>query len=326
MTPARPRIVVLDDWERALERLADWEQLRDRAELRFYHVPLTGGALIDALSTADAVVLVRDRTSVDAALLEKLPHLSALVYTGSRNTKLDAAAVRARGVVLGNTGWGPSKESTCELTWTLILAAMRRLQEQTAQMQAGSWRAAKSVALAGVLHGQRLGLIGLGQIGSRVAQVAAAFGMEVTAWSPHLTPERAAQHGAVALSLDELLATSAVVSLHLVPSAETKHLLNRQRFALMRSDSILVNTARASLIDEAALVKALREGRPGLAALDVFDQEPLPAQSPLRELPNVLLTPHLGFVVEAVFTRFARDAVENLLAWLDGRSMPVQPE
>ncbi|WP_041675813.1 D-2-hydroxyacid dehydrogenase family protein [Ramlibacter tataouinensis] len=322
----RPRIVVLDDWERALERLADWSALRARAEVTLHHAPLAGAALVDALREADAAVFVRDRTAVDAALLAQLPRLKCLVFTGSRNTRLDAAAVRERGIALGCTGWGPSKESTCELTWALILAAVRQLPSHTARLRAGQWRAAAPEVLPGVLHGQRLGLVGLGQIGARVAAVGRAFGMEVAAWSPRMTAERAAEHGARFLPLEELLAGSAVVSLHLVPTPATRHLMNRERLALMRPGSVLVNTSRSALVDHAALAEALRAGRPGAAALDVFDEEPLPAGSPLREAPNLLMTPHDGFVCEPVFARFAQDAVTNLAAWLDGRPLPVQPD
>jgi phosphoglycerate dehydrogenase-like enzyme len=168
-----------------------------------------------------------------------------------------------------------------------------------------------------VLKGQTLGLVGLGEIGSRVAKIGQAFGMHVQTWSPNMTPERAAVHGAEAVTLDHLLHTSHVVSLHLVPSANTRHLLNAERLAQMRPDSMLVNTSRSALIDSAALVQALQAGRPGLAALDVFDAEPLPADSPLRDLPNALLTPHLGFVAEPVFQRFADGVVAHLETWLE---------
>jgi phosphoglycerate dehydrogenase-like enzyme len=173
-----------------------------------------------------------------------------------------------------------------------------------------------------MLAGERLGLVGLGEIGGRVARVGAAFGMPVVAWSPNLTAERAAAHGAALVPLDELLATAKVVSLHLVPSAATRHLIDAARLASMRRDAILVNTSRSALLDTDALVQALAAGRPGSAALDVFDEEPLPPQHPLRRLPNAVLTPHLGFVARPVFERFAAGVVECLAAWLDGRPLP----
>lgn len=316
--PQHPNIVVLGDAEQALRRLGDWRAIDALAHVTVHHAPLRGEALVDALAQADAVVLVRDRTPVDAALLARLPRLRYLVFTGTRNTTLDLAACAQRGIAVSHTEWGPSKDSTCEMTWSLILAATRRIEQQTALLRAGHWRPAVSTELAGVLHGQTLGLIGLGEIGGRVARVGIALGMQVITWSPHMTAERAAAQGATAVTLDELLARARVVSLHLVPSAATRQLLNAQRLALMQPDSLLVNTSRSALIDGAALVQALQAGRPGFAALDVFDVEPLPQDDPLRNLPNVLLTPHLGFATEPVFARFAAGVTECLLAWLQG--------
>ncbi|MDB5931412.1 MAG: D-isomer specific 2-hydroxyacid dehydrogenase, NAD-binding protein [Polaromonas sp.] len=317
----RPLIVIVGDAEQALERLCDWKPLQALAEVVIHHQPLHGQALVEALKHADAVVLVRDRTPFDAELLAQLPRLRYLVFTGTRNTTLDLAALAARGIPVSHTEWGPSKDSTCEMTWALILAATRQLEQQTALLRQGLWRPQAALPLAGVLHGQTLGLIGLGEIGGRVARVGQALGMNVVAWSPRMTPERAAAHGAVAVSLEALLSTSKVVSLHLVPTPATRQLLNPERLALMRPDSLLVNTSRSALIDTDALVEALKQGRPGFAALDVFDVEPLPIDSPLRQLPNMLLTPHLGFVTEPVFERFATGVMECLNAWLAGKPL-----
>lgn len=319
--PGKPAIVVVGDAEQALQRLGDWSALRALADLTFHHRPLHGQALVEALKDADAVVLVRDRTPFDAALLAALPKLRYVIFTGTRNTTLDLAALAARNIPVSHTEWGPSKDSTCEMTWSLILAATRQLEQQTALLRRGQWRPDAALPLAGVLHGQTLGLIGLGEIGGRVARVGQALGMNVVAWSPRMTPERAAQHGAVAVPLEELLKRSRVVSLHLVPTPATQYLLNAQRLALMRPDSLLVNTSRSALVDSAALVSALEQGRPGFAALDVFDVEPLPLDDRLRQLPNVLLTPHLGFVTEPVFERFAKGVTECLTAWLAGQPL-----
>ena len=316
---AVPRIVVVGDTEQALCRLGQWQTIQGQAQVSMHAGPLSGQALVEALKDADAVVLVRDRTPFDAALLAQLPKLRYLVFTGTRNNTLDLAALATRGIPVSHTEWGPSKDSTCEMTWSLILGAARQLEQQTALLRRGQWRAGTAEPLAGVLHGQTLGLIGLGQIGGRVARVGQALGMNVIAWSPRMTPERAAEHGAAAVSLDELLGRSQVVSLHLVATPDTRQLLNAERLALMRPDSLLVNTSRSALIDSAALVKALEKGRPGFAALDVFDVEPLPLNDPLRHLPNVLLTPHLGFVAEPVFQRFADGVTECLEAWLAGK-------
>lgn len=317
----RPRIVVVGDAEQALRRLVDWAPIEALADVTLHHQPLNGDALVDALKDADAVVLVRDRTPFDAELLAALPKLRYLVFTGTRNTTLNLQALAARGIPVSHTEWGPSKDSTCEMTWALILAATRQLETQTALLRRGQWRPDTALPLAGVLHGQTLGLVGLGEIGGRVARVGQALGMKVVTWSPRMTPERAAAQGALAVPLEELLATSKVVSLHLVPTPATRHLLNAQHLGLMRPDSLLVNTSRSALIDTAALVSALEQGRPGFAALDVFDVEPLPPDSPLRQLPNVLLTPHLGFVTEPVFERFASGVGECLMAWLAGQPL-----
>lgn len=317
----RPKIVVVGDAEQALRRLGDWRAIEAQADVTIHHLPLSGKALVSALQDADAVVLVRDRTPFDAALLAALPKLRYLVFTGTRNTTLDLAALAARNIPVSHTEWGPSKDSTCEMTWSLILAATRQLEQQTALLRRGQWRPDAPVPLAGVLHGQPLGLIGLGEIGGRVAKVGQALGMKVITWSPRMTPERAAQHGATAVSLEDLLASAKVVSLHLVPTPATRHLLNAERLALMRPDSLLVNTSRSALVDGAALVRALEQGQPGFVALDVFDVEPLPLDDPLRQLPNVLLTPHLGFVAEPVFQRFATGVTECLQAWLAGQPL-----
>ncbi len=319
MSGVRPRIVVLDDYERALRRLADWSAIDARADVTVHHDRLTGDVLHVTLAEADAVVLMRDRTPLRRELIERLPRLRYVVFTGTRNTALDAAALAARGIPVSHTDWGPSKDSTTELTWALILAATKRLEANFAAMRGDGWRVAGD--LPPVLAGERLGLIGLGEIGGRVAKVARAIGMDVVAWSPHLTPERAEQKGARSVPLEELLATSKVVSLHLVPADATRRLINAERLAAMRADALLVNTARSALVDMAALAHALHAGRPAMAALDVFDDEPLAADHPLRRLPNALLTPHLGFVVQPVFEMFARGVVECLAAWLAGGAL-----
>ena len=257
MSAGQARIVVLDDSERALRRLADWRGIDARAEVTIHHEPLSGQALVEALKDADAIVLMRDRTPFTAELLAQLPKLRYLVFTGTRNAKLDLAALAARHIPVSCTEFGPSKDGTCELTWTLILAATKQLASHAARLQAG-----------------------LGEIGARVARVGKAFGMDVVTWSPRMTAERAAAQGVAFLPLEELLATSRVVSLHLVVVAATRHLMNAQRLGLMQPGSLLVNTSRSELIDTPALVQALKNGRPGLAALDVFDVEPLPLAAP----------------------------------------------
>ena len=308
----KPHIVILGDGEQALRRLGDWGAIEAAARLSLHSQPLQGAALLAALQEADVLVLVRDRIPLNAATIAQLPRLRYVVFTGSRNTTLDVAALAARGIPVSHTDWGPSKDST------------RQLAQYSALLREGQWRAAQPQVLPAVLHGEVLGLVGLGEIGRRVAQVGKALGMDVLTWSPNMTPERAAAHGVQAVDLDTLLARAKVLSLHLVPSAPTRHLINAQRLAQMRPDSLLVNTSRSALVDSAALAHALHDGRIGMAAIDVFDAEPLPLDDPLRRAPRVLLTPHLGFVVEPVFQKFAQGVCECLQAYL-ARQPLVRP-
>ncbi len=313
------RIVVLDDYEDSLRKTADWAPVQERAEVAFHTQRLRGDALMAAIAGADAIVVVRDRTPFKADLVARLPKLKLFVFTGARNTQYDAKAMAERGIVVGHTEMGESKASTTEITWALILAAAKRLEAYMGLVRKGQWRDGKG--LPQVLSGQRLGLVGCGGIGSKVGKVGQAFGMEVVTWSPHMTPERAKEGGAKAVSLEELLSTSKVVSLHLVPSDSTRKLVDAARMATMRPDSILVNTARSALVDMAALPAALDAGRPAIAALDVYDDEPLATGNALAQRENVVLTPHLGFVNDPVFSRFGPGVVENLLAWLDGKPL-----
>jgi phosphoglycerate dehydrogenase-like enzyme len=319
----KPSIVVLDDWENGLRELVDWGDVRKHADVAVHNTMLRGEALADALQDAQCLVLIRDRTPMGRELLQRLPRLRHIVFTGTRNKTLDLQAAQELGIQVSHTEWGPSKASTCEMTWSLILAATRRLPQLMLTPSRTVWRDPDTVSfLPCVLHGQRLGLVGLGQIGQRVAAVGRALGMEVVTWSPNMTPERAGEHGAVSVKLEELLSTSHVVSLHLVPAEGTRRLLNRERLGLMRKNSILVNTSRAELVDTDALVHALQSGRPGFGAFDVFDTEPLAQGNPLLSLPNVLLTPHYGFVSEPVFQEFAHGVRRNIDAWLTGEEVP----
>jgi phosphoglycerate dehydrogenase-like enzyme len=315
----KKKIVVLDDYEDSLRKTADWSPVEKLADVAYHTERLRGDALLNAVKDADAIVLIRDRTPFKADLLAKMPNLKLFIFTGGRNTQLDFAALAARGIPVANTVMSDSKPATAELTWALILAAAKRLEAYLALLRRGGWRDGKG--LPHVLKGQRLGLVGFGEIGKMVGEVGKAFGMELVTWSPHMTPERAAEGGAKAVTLEELLSTSKVVSLHLVPSEATRKLLNAQRLATMRPDSILANTARSALIDMDALARGLEAGRPGIAALDVYDDEPLMPGYALAKRDNVVLTPHLGFVNDPVFARFGPGVVENLLNWLEGRPL-----
>jgi phosphoglycerate dehydrogenase-like enzyme len=316
----QPNIVILGDYERALKRFSNWDKLEKLAKLTIHHEPLRDEALYEAVKDADAIAIVRDRSPFNESLIARLPKLKFLMFTGERNGTLDASALLSRNVPIAVTPGGPSKETTAELTWALILGASKRLVEQNKLISSGGWR--DELSVLPMLAGERLGVMGLGSIGSRVAKVGAAFGMEVVTWSPRMTPERAAAGNAKAVSLEELLATSKIVTMHLVAGPGTKGLISADQLALMRPDSILVNTSRAALINMNDLQKALAAGRPRQAAVDVFDLEPLPSSDPLRNTPNLLVIPHLGFIAEPIFEVFSKGITETLEAWLENKPVP----
>jgi phosphoglycerate dehydrogenase-like enzyme len=315
-----PNIVILGDYERALRRFSNWETLEKQANLSFHHEALRDEALYEVIKDADVIAIVRDRAPLNEAMIARLPKLKFLMFTGERNGTLDAAALVARNIPIACSPGGPSKDTTAELTWALILGASKRLIEENKLIASGGWR--DQLSVLPMLAGERLGIMGLGAIGSRVARVGAAFGMEVVTWSPRMTPERAAAENAKSVSLDELLSTSKVVSMHLVAGPGTKGIISADQLSLMRPDSILVNTSRSALINMADLQKALVAGKPGQAAIDVFDIEPLPEKDPLRNTPNLLVTPHLGFIAEPIFEAFAKGITETLEAWLSQKPVP----
>ncbi len=315
-----PNIVILGDYERALRRFSKWEKLEQQAHLKIHHEPLRDEALYEAVKDADVIAIVRDRSPFNEAMIARLPKLKFLMFTGERNGTLEAGALVSRNIPMACTHGGPSKETTAELTWALILGTSKRLIEENKLIASGGWR--DELSLLPMLSGQRLGVMGLGAIGSRVARVGNAFGMEVVTWSPRMTPERAAAENAKSVSLDELLSTSKVVTMHLVAGPGTKGIISADQLTLMRPDSILVNTSRAALINMPDLRKALIAGRPAQAAVDVFDVEPLPVDDPLRNTPNLLVTPHLGFIAEPIFEAFSKGITETLEAWLDQKPVP----
>ena len=315
-----PNIVVLGDYERALRRFSNWNRIEQSSNLTIHHEPLRDEALYEAVKDADVIAIVRDRSPFNEAMIARLPKLKLLMFTGKRNGTLDSAALLSRNIPIACTPGGPSKETTTELTWALILGASKQLVGQNNLVTSGGWR--NELSVLPMLSGERLGVIGLGAIGSSVARVGKAFGMELVTWSPNMTPERAAVENAKSVSLDELLSTSKVVTMHLVAGPGTKGLISAERLALMRPDSILVNTSRSALINMPDLCAALKQGRPGQAAVDVFDIEPLPSNDPLRNTPNLLATPHLGFIAEPIFETFSKGITQTLEAWLDQKPVP----
>lgn len=313
------RIAVLDDYQHVAPRFADWDSLRADVEFFTGHIA-DRDELVRNLAGFDVVVAMRERTGFPAEVLERLPDLKLLVSTGRRNAAIDVAAADRLGIVVSATGYVPYP--TAEHTWALILSAMRRIPTESQAMRAGGWQR----TVGRDLHGRTLGLLGLGRLGSRVAAVGQAFGMHTIAWSQNLTSEGAAEHGVTAVSKRELFADSDVLSVHLVLSERTRGLVGPDELATMKRDSLLVNTSRGPIVNERALVAALRDGRPGCAALDVYDREPLPAEHPLRSLENALLTPHIGYVTEDVYTTFYQDAVEDIAAYQAGNPIRLMTE
>ncbi|MEU3059419.1 D-2-hydroxyacid dehydrogenase family protein [Streptomyces subrutilus] len=323
MTDGQPlRCALLDDHQDAGTTAADWSPLAGRVEV----VSLPGHTddedeLVSALADFDVVVTLRERVPFPAALFARLPRLRLLVASGMRNTVIDYAAAARHGVTV--CGTGSSSAPPVELTWALLLGLARGLvAENTALREGGPWQQ----TVGADLHGRRLGLLGLGKIGTRVARIGQAFGMEVTAWSPRLTEERAAAEGvARAPSKEELLAGSDFVSVHLALGERSRGLIGAAELALMRPTAYLVNTSRSAIVDQEALLAALHAGRIAGAGIDVFDTEPLPAGHPLRTAPRLLATPHLGYVTRANYATYYGDAVEDIRAYLDGTPVRVLP-
>lgn len=309
------RIAVLDDWQKIARSSADWSPLMRRADIAFFHEPFDSEeALVSALADFDAVLAMRERSPFPSRVVERLPRLRFFNMTGRRARGLDDMV--RRGITVSITGGGETGEDTAEHTLALMLAAVRRVPEGDASIKAGGFLA--GVAPGFRLSGKTLGILGLGLIGSRVAGYARALGMDLIAWSRSMTPLKAADAGVTAVSRDELFERADVVSVHLVLSPETTGIIGRQELARMRDGAVLVNTSRAPLIDETALLEAVTTGRLQ-AALDVFAQEPLPDGHPLRRAPNVVLTPHVGYGTREAYGEFFRNSVENTVAFLDGR-------
>jgi phosphoglycerate dehydrogenase-like enzyme len=295
------------------------DRLRERGELAFYDsAPGSVDELVNRLRGAAAVVNVRMATPFDARTLDRLPDLRliSVVATGIENVELEAAT--ARGVIVSNVP-GTSTVSVAELTFGLLLAVARRLAFADRELRRGAWTTPPGLEL----RGKTLGLVGLGLIGQEVARLAAAFGMRLLSWSLRNEPARAAALGAETVELDELCRRADVLSVHLRASPLSRNIIGRRELALMKPTAILINTARGALVDLDALVEALRERRIFGAGLDVYPEEPLPPGSPLLELDNVVLAPHVGWLTDAAGDRLRHGAVENVLGWLDGRPQNV---
>ena len=312
------RVAILDDYQNVARRMADWASLPAGTDVVVFADHLKeAGAVAGRLADFDAVVAMRERTAFPRALLERLPKLKLLVTTGMRNASIDVGAAVERGITVCGTSGLPYP--TAELTWGLILALARHIPAEDRATREGRWQVSCGLGL----NGKTLGVIGLGGLGSRVAKIGSAFEMEVIAWSQNLTAARAAEVGAKLVTKDELLSRSDVVSVHLVLGDRSRGLLGAAELARMKRTSYLINTSRGPIVDEAALVAALRQGTIAGAGLDVFDDEPLPLDHPLRSLPNTVLTPHLGYVTEEGYRIFYGQALEDVKAWLAGQPVRV---
>jgi D-3-phosphoglycerate dehydrogenase len=316
-------IVLPDDYQHFFTDPAELARLRELGEVRHYTTPARDRAeLLARLGEADVSLGVRERTPFDAELIAQLPRLKLIAITGTGYPHIDVAAATARGIPLVNNP-AMSSRSVAELTVALMLAVLRRIPQKDRSLRAGEW----DQSLGHELFGETLGIMGLGNIGMLVAHFGHAFGMRVIAWGPTLTPERASAAGVRHVSLEELLRQADVVSLHLRLSAKTRGVLGREEIRFMKRNAVLVNTARGELTDEQALVEALRSGHIAGAGLDVYCLEPLPADSPLLALDNVVVLPHSGWVTWETARRFAEGAVENIQNWVRGRpSNVVNPE
>jgi phosphoglycerate dehydrogenase-like enzyme len=312
------RVAVLDDYQHVALQMTDWSILPAEVEVQVFSDHLTDqDALVERLKNFEIIMAMRERTPFPRSLLARLPALRLLTTTGMRNAAIDMQAASDCGVVVCGTGGVLSP--TAELTWGLILALLRYIPREDQATRAGQWQVSMGIGL----QGKVLGVIGLGNLGSQVATVGKAFQMPVIAWSQNLTAERAAQVGATLVSKDELLSQSDIVTIHLVLSQRTRGLLTARDLALMKPTSYLVNTSRGPIVEEQALITALRQKTIAGAALDVFDEEPLPLDHPLRRLDNTVITPHLGYVTAETYRIFFGQTVENIQAFLKGAPVRV---
>jgi phosphoglycerate dehydrogenase-like enzyme len=312
------RIAVLDDYMNVVSEATDWGPLRGKAEIDFFNDHLfEEDALVDRLAGYDIIVGERERTKFPRSLLERLPNLRLLVLTGPVNWSIDYAAAKELGIVV--CGTEALQDKTPEITWGLILSLCRRVTLEDRAIRAGKWQTGLGMGL----DGKVLGVIGLGQVGEAVARIGLAFQMQVIAWSQNLTKERVAEVGVELVSKDELLRRSDVVSLHVVLSERTRDLIQERDLELMKPTAYLVNTSRAPIVNEPTLLGALKNGTIAGAGLDVFEVEPLTADHPYRQLENLVVTPHIGYITAEQFQLFYSQVVEDILAFLSGEPIRI---
>jgi phosphoglycerate dehydrogenase-like enzyme len=318
MKPTLPvKVAILDDYQNVALSMADWSPLANLAEITVFNDHVADiGNLIQRLLPFDVICVMRERTPLPRAVIERLPNLKLIASTGPGNASIDQDAAAERGIEIRHTGY--SSTPTIEFTWALILAMARNIPLENRSLRQGGWQ----VAVGEQLAGKTLGLLGLGHIGSAVGIIGRAFRMNVIAWSQNLTAERAAEKGVQLVSKDVLFSTADFLSIHVRLSERTKGLVGAAELAQMKPTSRLINTSRGPIVDPAALLEALATGQIAGAALDVYDDEPLDNPHPLRELPNVLATPHIGYVSQELYRTFYGDTVRNIVQWLEemGRS------
>jgi phosphoglycerate dehydrogenase-like enzyme len=312
------QVAVLDDYQGVALQSADWSPLNGKTNITVFRDHLSDStALIERLKPFTVLSVMRERTPLTRAIIEQLPNLKLIASTGSRNASIDLAAATEHGITVCYTGY--SSHGAIEMTWALILAMLRNVPAEFASVQKGQWQ----IAVGGDLAGKTIGVVGLGSIGARIAKIAHAFGMNIVAWSQNLTRESAEKQGAHLVSKEELFRTADIVTIHLVLSARTKGIIGSAEFAWMKPTAYFVNTSRGPLVDEEALLTALKSRSIAGAALDVYDIEPLPPSHQFRSLDRLLVTPHIGFVTNETYRIFYGDTVENIAAWLGGEPIRV---
>ena len=319
-----PRVAILDDYAGVALKVADWSPVQRRAEITVFDRHLTEDEAADALRPFDVVCTMRERMAFPRTLIERLPNLKLITIVGRSLPNLDIAAAGEHGILVAHSDFAhprfrSMRDATPELAWGLMIATVRNLANEHHHMRGGGWQTSTGMTLSG----KTLGLLGLGRVGRRMAGYAGAFDMDVIAWSQNLTEDNAASVGARRVDKATLFESSDVVSIHLVLSERTRGLVGEAELALMKPHAYLINTSRGPIVDEASLMAALEAGRIAGAGLDVFDTEPLPEDHRLRLLPNVTLSPHLGYVTREMLGAFYSDTVESVVAWLDGSPIRI---
>jgi phosphoglycerate dehydrogenase-like enzyme len=311
MTGSTVKIAVLDDYQNIALTMADWSAVPGNPEIKVFNDHIFElERLVQRLFPFDVLCIMRERTPMTAALLDRLPNLKLIASTGPRNAAIDLEAAKRNGVEVAHTGY--QSAPTIEFTWALILALARNVAIENTSLRSGGWQ----ITVGADLCGKTLGILGLGNIGSRIAEIGKAFGMNVIAWSQNLTPEKAQSFGVRFVAKDELFREADFLTIHLVLSDRSRGIVGKAELSMMKPTALLINTARGPIVDEMALVEALNEQKIAGAAIDVFDHEPLPAEHPFRTLPNVLATPHLGYGSQSLYETFYRDSVANIKAWI----------